>query len=55
MHRDWKKDRMLREIKESTWNVLRNYTTVSVDQGDRKTKPNRTGRKHACINRRSGH
>lgn len=55
MHRDWKKDSMLREINESMWNILRNCTTVSVDKGDRKTKPNQTGRKYACINRRSGH
>lgn len=55
MHRDWKKDSMLRRIKESMWNLLRNYTTVSVDKGDRKIKQNRTGRKYACVNRRSGH
>lgn len=41
VRRDWRKDWMLREINESVWNILRNYTTVCEDKGDRKQ--NQTG------------
>lgn len=41
MHRDWKKDSMLREIIESMWNILRVYTTGKRRQRRQKnqTKP----------------